>query len=99
MYDTAVNAGQAGLAPAKQQTVTEALFGRLETINRLLCETAERQRNLLERLHGPRPCDPEAQNKPIQPQGVFGLIDEKLGHIETNARRLLDTQMTIDRIG
>lgn len=100
-YASQIGAQQASniAPPPRQQTVTEALFQRLETINRLLCETSERQRQLLERLHGPRPCDPEAQNKPAQPSGALGMIDEKLGHIETNARRLLDTQMTIDKIG
>lgn len=85
--------------PPRQQTVTEALFQRLENINRILCETSERQRQLLERLHGPRPSEPESANKPIQPVGALGLIDEKIMHIENNARRLLETQMTIDRIG
>ena len=99
IYQGQIGAQQAGIEPRpKQQTVTEALYQRLENINKLLCETSERQRQLLERLHGPRPCDPEPQNKPIQPQGALGLIDEKLGYIENNARRLLDAQMTIDRI-
>lgn len=84
--------------PPKQMTVAETVLSRLQTIQQLLLETLERKQLLLERLHGPRPCDPEAQNKALQQPGVLGLIDEKLGYVESIARKILDAQITIDRI-
>ena len=44
----------------RQPTVTEAVLQRLDVIHRLLTDTLERKQMFLERLHGPRPSDPEA---------------------------------------
>lgn len=88
----------AGMNVPVQPTVTQVLAGRLEAIGKYLEETAVRQCSLLERLHGPRPEEKNPGSPIAPPCGTLGIISERLGYVESLAKKVLDTQTTLDHL-
>lgn len=84
--------------PPSSATVASEIISRMENLHCLLKDILISQRNLMERLHGPRPETPSNEAKVVQPQGLLGTIDERLNWLSHTAQEISSNQMTLDRL-
>lgn len=81
-----------------QPTVSAEIITRLETLHSVLRNVADNQRNLLERLHGPRPANGQADTKSPIPNGFLQTIDERFGWLSSIASEITDNQNQLNRL-
>ena len=110
MYDTQMQAQKAyvangiasgavqGLNAPVKQTVAVEIVNQIELINSTLRDVITSQRNLLDRLHGPRPENPCCEASKSPNMGILGTIEERINWLRSSSQELLENQRSLDRL-
>ncbi len=90
------NAISQGVPP--KASVSNEIINRLESVNGVLRDVVNMQRQLLDKLHGPRPENPNCEAKVNPAMGALGTIDERLNWVMNSAQEVMKNQQALDKL-